>query len=232
MKIKLIISLAVFFLLLSPLTVQAQTATDSATPSPEITTQNLKERIERVVQEKKEAIKGAIDRLGTQKRGFIGEIQRISEETLSVKTSKGIRIVALSDPNITILKNQKAITIENISVGDWVVAMGFAEEDGTFTPRRLLISSQTLRPKDFRVELGTLVNIGKTTITLNSRKDSTNIEYTLEKSSVIQDIQGDEITLKEVTTDLQALVVSTTNEDDEQVIEVIRVLSDLDDNEQ
>lgn len=218
----------------APVVVSAQTATESAvetTASPEVTTQNLKERIERVVQEKKEEIRGAIDRMGTQKKGFIGEIQRISEETLTIRTNKGIRIVSLNNPDITILKNQSPITLENIAVGDWVVAMGFAEEDGTFTPRRLLISSDSLRPREHKVDIGTITEIGRTTLTFNSRQGGSPQELTLAKASELQDIQGETITLRDITTDMQALVVTYTDSSNNQVITVIRVLSDLSDSE-
>ena len=226
MKYLIAISSCWLLLLLSTSSVQAQTATESASPSPEVTTQNLKERIERVVQEKKEAIKGAIDRMGTQKRGFIGEVQRISEETISVKTSKGVRIVAVNDPDLAIFKNQQPIKLENIAVGDWIVAMGFAEEDGTFTPRRLLVSSQTLRPKDYRLELGNITEVTRTTVTITTRVDGSSQEFTVNRQSKLQDIQSESITLTDIEVDMQALVVSYTD-DENQIIQVLRVLSDL-----
>lgn len=231
-----IISVLVFLLCVTPTAIFAQApeasgsgSANEISESPELTTQNLKERIERVVQEKKEAIKGAIDRMGTQKRGFIGEVQRISEETLTVRTNKGIRIVALNDPNITILKDSKPIKLESIVVGDWVVAMGFSEEDGTFTPRRLLLSSETLRPQDYKVDIGTITEIGRNTITFTSRQDVNPQQLTIAKTTTLEDVEGEEIALTDITTDLQVLVIGydDTANNNQRVIKVVRVLSDI-----
>jgi hypothetical protein len=51
---------------------------------------------------------------------------------------------------------------------------------------------------------------------------------TLVKASQLQDINGEPISLSEITTDLQALTISYTDTTtNKQIVEVLRVLSDL-----
>ncbi len=212
----------------SPTATPAPTAAATPSASPAETTQNLKDRIERVVLEKKQAIRGAIDRMGAQKNGFIGEIQRISEETITVRTNKGIRILAITGPDVVILKNKQPIELSKVAVGDWVIAMGLLEGNDTFNLRRLIVSSETLRPRDYQMELGSIKTITTKNISFSSRLTPENTQdLKLVAATRFENSKGENITLKVIEADMEALVIYYTNDTDQKIISVIRILSAL-----
>jgi hypothetical protein len=198
-----------------------------SSPSPEQTTQKLKERIERVVEEKREQIKGVLAELSDKKRGFIGEIQRVSEESITLKTRKATHIIAVAD-TLSITKQGKTIKTSDIAVGDWAIAIGSLEDD-EFKPERLLISSTSLLPAPKVVALGTVSDINKTKLTVITRLNSETKEFLITKTTKYQDLNGTTIKATEVTSDLQVLVVGQISDKGTE-LKVVRVLAPIAEN--
>lgn len=198
-------------------------AQESATGSG--TTENLKKRIEKLVEEKRDQIEGVLLEFGVRKRGFIGEVQRVSEDSITVKSKKGTEIISVE--GVSLRKSGKEIQVNDIAIDDWVVVLGYIENDA-FLARRILVSGTSLRPDPQIVEVGTITASDRTSFTLETRgtqeiltvKTNTNTEY--------QDIQGNEIARTDVTADTQALVVGFDREGD-KVATIIRILTVVED---
>jgi len=219
MPIKLILILAVLLVSLSaPVVLKAQ---ESASPSSEVTTQNLKDRIEKIVNEKKEEIQDAVNNLEQKKRGFICEITRISENSLSVKNSKGSQILSLTD-QVEFKKGSKIIKFDQLEVGNWLVVMGI-EENQVFSPLRILVSETSLQPTPRKVILGTITKVGSTSVAIKARTGSEEISLNLDKNSLLEDLNEKEISLKQVEENTQALVIMTDNE--KSLVRRLRVLT-------
>lgn len=218
---KVIVSLLLviaFGLLWSPAQAQEQ-STGSGT------TESLKKRIEKLIEEKRDQIEGVLSDLGIRKRGFIGEVQRVSEESITIRTKKGTEIVSVD--GVTLLKASRTIAVKDIAVGDWVVVMGYVEND-TFQARRILISAESLRPDPQIVEVGSITNVDRTSLTLQARGSGDTITVTTTRTTEYQDIQGNEIARTDLTEDTQALVVGV-DEDSEKTATLIRVLTVIED---
>ncbi len=226
----IIFSLLITVVLISPQIINAQEATDSGSPSPEETTQELKERIQRIVEEKSDQIKGVIDQLSQNKRGFIGQVERVTEESLTITNSKGTEIVSV-DEEVTLLKNNQEISIDDIAVDNWLVVMGVIEDDA-FSPKRILVSSASLRPKNHLVTLGTIIDQSSKKITILSRQNE-EITFNIDSKTDYQDQDGKDASSNDFIVDLQVLIVG--NEDDEgkdaTVIRSLVLLETLQDNE-
>lgn len=186
----------------SPSQVLAQTASES-TP----TTQKLRERIEKVVEEKRDQIKGVLEDLSVKRRGFIGEIQRVSAESLTLKTNKTTQILPI-DESVTLSKAGKKITLENIAVGDSAVVIGQIKGDD-FVAEHIVISSESLRPTNQTVFLGTLTKISKTQATVAVRGSNDEKTLTIDKNTAFQSMTGEKITLADFEVDLQCLIIGT-----------------------
>jgi hypothetical protein len=197
------------------------TTTETASPSSE-TTQNLKERIEKIVSEKKEQIKEVVTELATQKRGFVGEVTRVAEDAMSIKTLKTTEIVSL-DERTTFKEGSQEISTNDIEVGSWVVVMGLVNEQ-SFLPVRVLVSDETLRPLDHVIELGAITDIDNSGVILAPRSGESQIEFSFTKNTSLEDLNGEEIDLDDIEEDMQALVVAYQDED-EKVLKRVRVLT-------
>ncbi len=218
----LLLSLVLFLTLAMNTQAKVKADETEASPSAEETTQNLKDRIEKVVQEKQEQIKGVIDKMSKNKRGFIGEIQRVSEETLTIKTNKGSEIITLNE-DLTLVKSGKTISVDTIAVGDWAIVMGYIEDDA-FSPRRIVVSENTLRPKTHQVYLGSIETIGKSELTLLPRNGEPAVNIDIDKNTKYQDLNGTKITSSDISKQTQVLIV-TTEDDDSKTALVIKSLA-------
>ncbi len=202
----------------------AATATASASPQPSETTQKLKDRIEKIVEEKKDQIMGVLDDLSQKKRGFIGEVQRVSAESITIKTNKETQIISLNN-GATITKQGKALPVDDIAVGDWVIVISKLVDD-ELQPERVFVSSTSLRPTPQAVTIGNVFDINKTKITLNTKLNQEKREFLITKNTKYQDVNGDPIKASQITTDLQALVVATEASKGQE-LKVIRILAPL-----
>jgi len=204
----------------------AQDASESATPSE--TTQNLKERIERVVKDKQDQIKGVIDTLGFQKRGFIGQVQRVSQEALTVKNPKGVHIIPIDD-QVEITKSGKTIDIDDVAVDDWALVLGQLEDD-TFAPEKIEVSSKTLRPRTYTIVLGGVEKISSGSITILPRSKSDTVTFSLKSSTDYQDLEKTALTRTNIVEDMQILLVGY-QDDDENVATTIQALTTVDEDD-
>lgn len=198
---KTIASVLVAILFLGNVAIPVSAQEAASSPA---TTQKLKERIEKIVGEKKEQIQGAIDELSLRKRGFIGEVQRVTEETITVKNHKGTEIISIHD-DMTILKAGKPIAVESIAVGDWLVVIGFIEDD-TLIAKRILVSSETLRPLNHVVALGSVVERTSKELTVLTRKGD-EVTFAVSTKTAYQDKDGETARATEFTEDMQILVI-------------------------
>lgn len=213
--------LLVLFTTIGTSSVFAQTSSTSAstteetgpspTPSLTETTQRLKERIGKIVEEKRDQIEGALDDLASQRRGFIGEVQRVTSETLTLKTNKGTQILPLS-PEIKITKANKPISVDGIAVGDWAVVIGTLEDD-SLRPNQLVISSTTLRPKPQTVVLGTVTEITRTTATIQPRSGQSAVEFNLVRTTTYEDSEGNPLRVADIKANTQVLAVGSSGTD-------------------
>ena len=222
-------TLSLLFLVLAKPTL-AQEATSSGSPTPAETTQELRERIQRIVEEKSDQIKGVIDELSQNKRGFIGQVERVTEESLTITNSKGTEIIPV-DEQVTLLKNNQEISIDKVAVDDWLVVMGLIVDD-TFTPKRILVSSASLRPKNHLVVMGTIIEQSSKEITILSRQNE-EMSFTINSKTKYQDRGGETVRSSELVKDLQVLIVG--DEDDKgknaSIIRSLVSLEALQDNE-
>jgi len=189
------------------------------------TTQKLKDRIEKIVEEKKDQIKGIISNLDSTKQGFIGEVQRISEEAITIRTSKSTKIIPITD-QIEIIKDGKEIDLSDIAVDNWLVVMGIIENDN-FTPLRILVSAESLRPRPSYITLGSISDIKRNQLTILPRSTEGEVNITINSKTYYEDLQGEEIDGTDISEDTQALIIAF-EDDGEKIAARIRILTVLD----
>lgn len=226
-------SFLILLILVAPVQVLAQNTDSkpkSATKSTDLelsaeasdsTIQNIKA----ILKKKADQIQGEISDLSYQKRGFIGEITRVTEETLTIKNKKGTQIIPLTDDLKLIKKNEEIIT-EDIAVGDWVTIMGLVEND-TFAPKKIYISSTSLQPNDHFIMLGTVEEISSKSLTFKSRSQEVTQDLIINTKTDFQDNQGEDAFLKDFDENMQALLIGYEDEDG-KIVTKLRALAPFD----
>lgn len=213
----------------SPTTTSKNT---ESTNSADLTTQNLRERIERIVEEKRDQIKGVLSEISITQRGVIGEVQRVTEESITIRTHKGTEIIPITNTAYTVelVKANKSIKPTEIAVGDWLLALGVIEEDN-FQPIRIAITSSSLRPRTRSITIGSIANLEKTELTIESRSATGSVTYTTNKDTKYQDLSGASITAVDIEESMQAIVAgyviepSGSSNTTQRVAKLVRVLT-------
>jgi len=189
-----------------PMVFSAEDASDSGK-----TTQELKKRIEKVVEEKKQEVNEVVAKLSTKKRGFVGRIARVTSETITLETHRGVLIVPLSE-NVSVTKNGKDASIDDIAVDEWAIALG-VEENGTFEPRFVMVSSKSLLPPEPVVLLGTLESLNSKELVIISRSNNEEQSIIVTNNTLFEDSDGTEIDSDLFEKDLTVLVTGFQDED-------------------
>jgi hypothetical protein len=187
------------------------------------TTEKLKERIEKIVEQRKDKIEKVLGESSLQKRGFVGQISRVSETTLTLDVFGTNRIVPF-DETTELLKNNAEISAENIAVDGWVTVMGIWEDD-SINPRKIIFSDKSPLPDQQLVELGSLKEINNRSVVFQSRysKSETTI-YTNSKTTV-EDLEGIEADISQLSEEDQVLIVGYKDSDDDSYATTIRALA-------
>lgn len=186
------------------------TGTDTtASPSAETDpTDKLKERIDKVIEQQKDRVRGVMDNMGLKKRALFGEVQRVTEANITVKTSEGSQIFTI-DAEIGLLRDNKKATIDDIAVGDWALALGYQKEND-FILRRLEASSVSPRPVPPNILLGTLksINKAKTVIDMTGRFDQASHPFMLVKNTLFQDSRATSIKKEDLKLNSSYIILS------------------------
>lgn len=148
---KKIQKLLVIGLLLSQLVLpaNAQSTTEEATPSSVISPQEVKEKIKQrlqdVVEEKMENVKGVIEkRLQSKAFAYVGSLKSINDDFLIVETKEGEKKAKVaSDSAIIFVKqgaSKKNIKLKEAEIGQFTIAMGFMDKEEIINAKRVIFS--------------------------------------------------------------------------------------------
>lgn len=214
--------LALFIL---PGSVLAATSSDSATTTNEATDTSTIDNIKKVIQEKKTELStvGANLRL---KRAFLAKVTRVSEETLTVNNYAGNKIIPL-EKEVAIQKDGKDVAIDEIAVDSWIGIQGDMVDDN-FKVKKVTVYKNDFTPKDKVIAIGSISTLGRNDLKFQPRSGENEFNFSLNKNTVYQDMDGEEVLWSDFYEDLQCIVVAFADKNGNYVISTIRALSSFD----
>lgn len=197
----------------------------------ESTTQAILDRINRKLsEEQQEELAKTIEQLSVKRKALIGQIERVTEEALTITTTEGTVILPI-DKDTTIQKAGKNIKIDDVAVENWALIMGMTD-DTTIKPEQIIISTTTLRPNPQFVMIGTVLEIEKSSLTLTNRSDSNQVELSFDKNTDYEDLEGESAKLSNFSSDLTVLVVGyekTVKDKTSKLLTTMRALAVFED---
>lgn len=181
------------------------------------TTRNLRERIERIVEERRDQIKGVLTEIDSHRRGIIGEVQRVTEDSFTIRNHIGTEIIPFTNTTypVSILKNGEDIPFDEVAVGDWLLALGVMENT-SFQPIRILVSEESFRPRTRSVSIGSISEFTRDSITIEHRDGSQITQYNVNQNTVYQDLTGEPIERADIIESMQAVVAGLITNDDNE----------------
>ncbi len=196
-----------------PNSVSAATPPANATDSG-VVQENLKERIKRAAEEQRQVRGTSTTGL---KRGFIGTITRISEETMTLATTRGTLIVTLGD--VALVQNNRAITTSDLEIDNSVVVLGYQTGDD-FQPRRIIVSEASLRPAPREIHIGTVTKIDRTSITIIPRGSNEEKVFTWMTNNRTKFVNNENETIRQadIQTDQDVILITNPEEESSRAI--------------
>ncbi len=173
---------------------------DDATQSASF--ENIKKIIKENIANSK--VRGAIDNLLNRKVALLGEVSRVTDETITISNRLGTKIIPLAE-NLSISRDGKEVKVADIAVENWVTILGRIKNDD-FSPSFIMVSTESLQPKTQYIKIGTITKVSKTSITIKPRSDETEKEIFVTKTTSFEDLNGVEMKLTDLSQDITVLV--------------------------
>jgi hypothetical protein len=199
-----ILSFTLLTCALAPSAIHAQALTDSETE--EASGSSSIESIKKIIKENLNSglVQGAIENLINRKVAMIGEVSRVTDETITLTNRLGTRIIPVSDV-LSITKDGKDLSVTDIAVENWILVLGKIKDDN-FTPIFIEVSAKSFRPKNQFVTIGTVTDITATTITIDPRSSDSEKEIKLVKGTTFEGVDGEEINKSLLSEDITVLI--------------------------
>lgn len=177
-----------------------------AAQSEESTQSASLENIKKIIKENLSngAVRGAIDNLLNRKTAIMGEVSRVTDETMTITSALGTRIIPI-DKTLLITKEGKEIQSSEIAIENWVTVLGKIKDDN-FSPVFLYVYTESLLPKNQYVDIGTITDITRTTLTIIPRSGQDEKIVTILNSTNFEDLNGVEISINDLSEDITVLV--------------------------
>lgn len=214
----------------------AATATKSATikatatPSPSPTgsptdqaNQEIKKRIEKITETGQ--VNGVMSTKLSEKTGFVGEVSRLSQESLTIRQGSDTTIIPFTD-TLALFSKDKKISPDDIEVGNWAIVLGSKTND-KMNPEYVLVSKTSLQPKAKFVGIGTITNISKGKITVLPRGATTEQALTITKTSKFQNDDNTDLKATDFQKDLSVVVTGFRNDDGTFSLLTVHALTDV-----
>ena len=213
------IIIALFFVMLGLISTQLILAqaddTEIESEASPSTTQALKDRIEKKAEEDLIDTQQTNNQTDQKKKAIVGQIERVSEESLTLLNSKGTQIIPV-DEATQVTKAGKTIELADIAIEESAIVLGFVQEE-SFQPMKIIITEEKLLPNPQKIIIGSLVKISSSQLIICSRGTQEEIAFNLTASTRFEDGAGGEISRSALFEEVQLLVAGsfTTEVDDE-----------------
>ena len=118
-----------------------------------------------------------------QNKAFIGSIQSQSGNSLTIAAESGPKIVSLNEDTLfeSNVKSKQKFSRKNLTSGDYIAALGDADETGVLTAKKIILLPPTnQQPKTYL--WGQVISMSDQLVTLRD-KDFKNIAASLPESS-------------------------------------------------
>ncbi len=113
---------------------------NAQTPTPAV----AGEKIEDIRKQIEESVKTKLDEIinKQERRGWVGKITQVNTIGFEIETNGEDRSVTLNDQAVIINQNRQTISLENLEIGQRVIAMGEVQIDGSLDAKRVVITNE------------------------------------------------------------------------------------------
>lgn len=198
--------------------IKTQTASPSADPA--VIKQNTLDRIEKILDEKGSSILNSLKR-----KAYVGQVVRVTTESLTLNTLRGEVTVKLTPEKTTmfLMPRLTPVQISDIEIDGFVIAMGYVDSDDVLDARRVLVSPTPLFPIKKGVILGVVQSIKSTQILVRSFAQEDKAVFVSSKT-IYQDNTGIVIKKTDVKANTKVLIITPNADDASASASLVKVM--------
>lgn len=193
-----------------------QTATDSSD----------QEKIEAVREFFKEKVKGENNTQVGEKKGFFGEINSIDELNLTITTNNGKKKISIASDSAIIGQNGQKIKSEDLEKDDFIVAMGYIDENLDLEVKRLVVDQQPEKSEK-QVVNGLITDISAEEEIFTVKNEKNNIIYTImiDNNTDLQRQDSQKVKFEDFQIGEYLVAIGTTSKNEEKIINATSVFT-------
>jgi hypothetical protein len=176
-----------------------------------------------------EEIKDQYEDVINKNRGFIAQVVSFKDGALKLNTLDQEEIFITPDKSTTIIKKGQSVTGENLdlsqwfNIDDWLVLIG-VQNNEVFSPRRIIVSSESLEPEEQFVLRGQIKAFtSKKADVQIIGSDNTVETFVLEKTISLTNKDNATLTYKDLSLDASVMLVGTIT-NDKKSLQTLRLL--------
>ena len=194
-------------------------ATSSGSLNQETVTQNIKDRIEKIIDEKSEKASQAL-----KKRAFVGKVSRVTTESLSIETLRGEQNVRVSSKSTVLLfPKMQNLQLSDIEIGGFAIVMGYINGDDVLEAKRILVVQTPLFPMKKKVVIGHVIDLSTTVLSLKLRNNEEE-KIPISKKTIYVDSQGETLKRTEIEDNAEVVAIRLNGDDASASASVVRLV--------
>lgn len=166
----------------------------------------------------REKVREKVEAAKRNPKAYIGSITDKTESTLELRNGQGeIKLVSISPEETSIVAIDDTATetsFDEVAIGDFVVAMGFANENNVLEAIRILLT-ETLEAPSRELHFGSVVSLESRNITIDGATQTSFTFPTRWKGPEISEINEND----------KVIIISVPDDGTEPVIRTIEIIS-------
>ena len=117
-----------------------------------------------------------------QPKAYLGTVTDIADSTIQIKSLESqIEQIDISGTGISVVNTKdsdnKTVKLTDIGIGDFIVAMGYINQNSVLAAQRILVTNPVLTP-EINVSIGKVTDVSQKTLTVSDVKSGSNSTLT------------------------------------------------------
>lgn len=209
--------------------VLAQSPTETPDLEQEIPASNVtppvdQEKIKEIRDKVREKVQEKIQEIRERgiRRGYVGQIEAIANLQITLSTRRGERKVSIDEDTKIIGQGRQTLEIEDLQVGDVIIAMGYVNSEGEMIAKRIVVIPKPPKPPlPRRAVFGRVTEIDQSSLILtliHPRKDPSTLRVEVtSKTRITKKLEGkiQKVDFANIAPDDRLVAVGTWDEENE-----------------
>lgn len=178
-KFQIIVAFGLIYFLSQPVLAVTPTASPSVAAEKKDTAEEIKEKVQERIENIKE---------GAQKRAFWGILKNRSGLVLIIDSKGEEKRIKTTADTVFIGSNKKPVKIEDLEIGNFLIAMGSWQGNGNLDAKRILVMASAPKPSPKRIAFMaqvTKIDSTKQTLTVTRNKNNSSETIAINSNTMI-----------------------------------------------